>query len=171
MDESEHRVARDAALLDLDAGTIEKLRAAVTAIAEAAVDSIIDEVPGYTGALSGRMGHVIRGAVQLALGNFLKVARSADGATNIAYEGIRCKGRERKLYALGHADRTWSRARNPQWASISDLTINVAQATLYQAYFCPLRSIVRDAEEARKLLKRGGDVRAGGSADMWNQPR
>lgn len=99
------------------------------------------------------------------------VARSAGGATNIAYEGIRCKGRERKLYAMGRADRTWSDARNPQWISISDLAVNLAQATLYSAYFCPQRSVVRDADEARKLLKRGGDPRAGGSADMWNQPR
>ncbi|HEX7535811.1 MAG TPA: PucR family transcriptional regulator, partial [Dermatophilaceae bacterium] len=80
MTEPEHRVARDAALLDMDAGTMERLGAAVTAVADEAVDSIIREVPSYTGALSGRMGHVIRGAVQLALGNFLKVARSADGS-------------------------------------------------------------------------------------------
>src|SRR5674476_1619832 len=80
MTEPEHRVARDAALLDMDAGTMERLGAAVMAVADEAVDSIIREVPSYTGALSGRMGHVIRGAVQLALGNFLKVARSADGS-------------------------------------------------------------------------------------------
>lgn len=99
------------------------------------------------------------------------VARSAVGATNIAYEGIRCKARERKLYAVGRADRTWSAARNPQWISISDLPINLFQATLHDAFFCPARIIVRDTEEARKLLKRGGDPRAGGSVDMWNQPR
>src|SRR5665811_433453 len=80
MDESEHRVAREAALLDLDTRTMDRLGTSVIAVADAAVDSIIREVPSYTGALSGRMGHVIRGAVQLALGNFLKVARSADGS-------------------------------------------------------------------------------------------
>jgi len=94
------------------------------------------------------------------------VARSVGGATNISYEGIRCKGRERKLYAFGRADKTWSAARNPQWASISDLPVNLLQATLHDAFFCPVRTIVRDAEEARKLLKSGGDPRAGGSADM-----
>lgn len=99
------------------------------------------------------------------------VARSVGGATNISYEGIRCKGRERKLYAFGRADKTWSAARNPQWASISDLPVNLLQATLHDAFFCPARTIVRDAEEARKLLKSGGDPRAGGSADMWNRPR
>jgi hypothetical protein len=99
------------------------------------------------------------------------VARSDTGATNIAYEGIRCKGRERKLYAFGRADKTWSLARNPQWSSISDLPVNRVQAMLHDSIFCPARIIVRDIEEARKLLKRGGDPRAGGSVDMWNQPR
>ena len=87
------------------------------------------------------------------------VARSAGGGTNIAYEGIRCKGRERKLYALGRADKTWSAARNPQWNSISDLPVNRLQSALHDAYFCPARIIVRDAEEARMALRRGGHPR------------
>ena len=87
------------------------------------------------------------------------VARSVGGATNIAYEGIRCKGRERKLYAFGRADKTWSAARNPQWALISDLPVNRAQAALHDAFFCPARIIVRDAEEARMALRRGGHPR------------
>jgi hypothetical protein len=90
------------------------------------------------------------------------VARSVGGATNIAYEGIKCKGRERKLYAFGRADKTWSAARNPQWASISDLPVNLLQATLHDAFFCPARIIVRDAEEARRRLRSGVDPRAGG---------
>jgi hypothetical protein len=99
------------------------------------------------------------------------LARSAGGATNISYEGIRCSGRERKLYAFGRADKTWSAARNPQWVSISDLPVNLLQAMLHDVFFCRARTIVRDAEEARKLLKSGVDPRAGGSAEMWNRPR
>lgn len=90
---------------------------------------------------------------------YVLVARSAGGGTNIAYEGIRCKGRERKLYALGRADKTWSAARNPQWASISDLPVNRFQAALHDAYFCPARIIARDTEEARTALRRGGHPR------------
>lgn len=130
MKESEHRVARDAALLDMDAGTMARLGAAVTAIADEAVDSIIREVPSYTGALSGRMGQIIRGAVQLALGNFLKVARSADGSdpstpiaqsTAAAYDLGRGEARSgRSMNALLAAYRIGARVC---WRGLSDVAV------------------------------------------------
>jgi PucR C-terminal helix-turn-helix domain len=139
MTEPEHPVARDAALLDMDAGTMERLGAAVTAVADEAVDSIIREVPSYTGALSGRMGHVIRGAVQLALGNFLKVARSADGSdpstpiaqsTAAAYDLGRGEARSgRSMNALLAAFRIGARVC---WRGLSDVAVeaDVPAATL-----------------------------------------
>jgi PucR C-terminal helix-turn-helix domain len=139
MTEPEHRVARDAALLDMDAGTMERLGAAVTAVADEAVDSIIREVPSYTGALSGRMGHVIRGAVQLALGNFLKVARSEDGSdpstpiaqsTAAAYDLGRGEARSgRSMNALLAAYRIGARVC---WRGLSDVAVeaDVPAATL-----------------------------------------
>ena len=138
MAEPEHPVARDAALLDLDAGTMALLSAAVTVIADEAVDSIIDEVPAYTD-LSGRMGHVIRGAVQLALGNFLKVARSADGSdpsvpiaqsTAAAYDLGRGEARGgRSINALLAAYRIGARVC---WRGLSDVAVaaDVPAATL-----------------------------------------
>jgi len=99
------------------------------------------------------------------------VARSSGGASNVSYEGIRCKDGERRLYALGRSDNTWSEARNSRWVAISDLPVNRVQAVLYATYFCPMRILPRDTGEARKMLERGGDPRASGAADMWNQPR
>jgi len=123
----------------MDAWTMDRLGAAVTAIADRAVDSIIDEVPGYTGALSGRMGHIIRGAVQLALGNFLKVARSADGSdpstpiaqsTAAAYDLGRGEARSgRSMNALLAAYRIGARVC---WRGLSDVAVaaDVPAATL-----------------------------------------
>jgi PucR C-terminal helix-turn-helix domain len=139
MDESEHTVAHAVALLELDPRTMERLSAAVTAIADQAVGSIIDGVPGYAGALSGRMGHVIRGAVQLALGNFLKVARSADGSdpsvpiaqsTAAAYDLGRGEARSgRSMDALLAAYRIGARVC---WRGLSDVAVaaDVPAATL-----------------------------------------
>ena len=87
------------------------------------------------------------------------VARAKGGASNIAYEGLRCKERERRIYAIGRSDRTWSMARNPKWVSVSDLPANLIQATLSDSYFCPARIMVRDAAEARKALVQGAGSR------------
>lgn len=84
-------------------------------------------------------------------------ARSASGAENVSFEGIRCKERERKLYAFGRSDGIWSPARNPQWGPISSLQANRQHAALSDDYFCPARQIVRNAQEARDVLKRGGN--------------
>ena len=46
------------------------------------------------------------------------IARSSSGAMNVSYESIRCETYERRLYALGRADGTWSQARNSRWVPI-----------------------------------------------------
>jgi hypothetical protein len=77
------RVVGQAALLDLDTSVQERLAQAVTAAADEAVETIMVEVPGYAGALTGRLGQNIRGAVQLALTNFLTMA-TRDGGSDPA---------------------------------------------------------------------------------------
>jgi hypothetical protein len=64
------------------------------------------------------------------------VATSAAGAKNISYEGIRCKTLEKKLYATGHADGTWSRARRIEWEPIAENMPNRYHAALAKEYFC-----------------------------------
>ncbi|SES27680.1 PucR C-terminal helix-turn-helix domain-containing protein [Pedococcus cremeus] len=79
------RVVGQASLLDLDEATREALTSAVAAVADEAVETIMVEVPSYTGAFSGKMGQTIRRAVQLALANFLSMAaRGEDPAVPIA---------------------------------------------------------------------------------------
>ena len=64
------------------------------------------------------------------------VADSASGAKNISYEGIRCESYEKKLYAFGHQDGTWSRSRNDQWERIKSNAANRQHAALAQDYLC-----------------------------------
>jgi hypothetical protein len=95
------------------------------------------------------------------------VARSSAGAVNIEYEGIRCKGRERRLYAVGRADKTWSVVRNSRWTSIGGLPAGRIQAILHDTYFCPGGRMVRDVAEAKKVLRRGGNPSSSDSSDFW----
>ena len=84
------------------------------------------------------------------------VARSPFGGENISFEGIRCRTRERKIYAIGHgADRSWSPSRTSDWIDFRVARINTYHEALASQYFCQDRSTVPDSSRAIYLLKRG----------------
>ena len=68
---------RGAADIELDAEVTATLRGLLPAVAEKTVSAVTVEVPGYTGALSGQMGENIQGAVEMALGGFLRLAEQS----------------------------------------------------------------------------------------------
>lgn len=84
------------------------------------------------------------------------VARSAGGAFNVSFEGMRCKTLERKLYAFGRPEGTWSQARKSDWSTIRRLQVNPVHAVLAEDYFCPKRELVKSAAEAVRAVKLGG---------------
>jgi hypothetical protein len=64
------------------------------------------------------------------------VATSSAGASNISYEGIRCETAEKKLYAFGQADGSWTRSKRGNWDQITSIGANRQHAALVQDYFC-----------------------------------
>lgn len=89
------------------------------------------------------------------------VVLSPEGGRNVSFEGMRCETKERRMYASGRADGSWSRSRGNQWSRILDAAANRHYATLFLEYFCFGGVIVRNIGEARDALKRGG------YAGMW----
>lgn len=83
---------------------------------------------------------------------YVAVVVSASGVRNISYEGMRCATAERRLYAFGRADRTWSKARNNQWLKIRGGSNNHI-VELYTGYFCKTGYMVSSADEARRALR------------------
>lgn len=83
------------------------------------------------------------------------VIKTAGGASNVSFEGIRCESREQKYYAIGRSDRTWARARNPQWRYIEFQSINAQHITLYGEYLCRRKIMVESAEQIIRDLRRG----------------
>lgn len=83
------------------------------------------------------------------------VIKSAGGATNVSFEGIRCVSREQKYYAIGRADKTWVRARNPQWRPIARHQVNAHHITLYDDYMCRGKIMMETAEKVVEALRRG----------------
>ncbi|WP_049656942.1 CdaR family transcriptional regulator [Kitasatospora sp. MY 5-36] len=97
----------------LDGTTVTALRSALAATADEVVRAIIDEVPPYANALSGRMGATIRRAVRTALGHYLDLAggnATAGDAGDAAYELGRGEVRDgRSMDALLSAYRVGAR--------------------------------------------------------------
>jgi hypothetical protein len=95
-----------------------------------------------------------------AIVRFTVVVRGDGSASNVSYEAIRCKTRERKVYAYGRADGTWSAVRAPQWITIYGLNTDGYRSVLYENYFCPSRQIIASAREGVEALRRAGHPRA-----------
>ncbi|HUQ55793.1 helix-turn-helix domain-containing protein [Lentzea sp.] len=99
--------------LALDEKTVTALRSVLRTTADEVVQAIIDEVPSYKNALSGRMGGTIRRAVRTALGHYLDLAGGAatgGDASEAAYDLGRGEVRDgRSMDALLSAYRVGAR--------------------------------------------------------------
>ncbi len=81
---------------------------------------------------------------------------SSAGAQTISYEGMRCLTTERRMYAFGRADKTWSPAHNKQWVKVSGSSNN-PHVELFFNYFCAHSApTIQSADEARRVLRTGG---------------
>ncbi len=85
---------------------------------------------------------------------------SPSGVQNISFEGMRCATGERRVYAMGRADGTWSKARSDRWQTIAENTLNRHHAALFSDYFCAIGVSLRDADDARRALRYGGQPAA-----------
>ena len=85
---------------------------------------------------------------------YVMVVLTPAGARNVTYEGMRCETKERRIYASGRRDGTWSMARNGDWSRIREGTVGRQYAALFLDYFCPVGSIVRSVAEAAEAFRR-----------------
>lgn len=82
------------------------------------------------------------------------VIEAAGGAKNVSFEGMRCATGERRLYAYGQPDGSWSKARNTGWEGIKFRSLLSYHKALYEDHFCPDGINVRNANEAVSSLRR-----------------
>lgn len=86
---------------------------------------------------------------------YVMVARSSSDALNISYQGLRCASLEKKLYAFGRPDGSWSRSRNDAWEPISSNAANRRHAALAQDYFCSGSTVAGKASDIVRRMKSG----------------
>lgn len=82
------------------------------------------------------------------------VVESRLGARTVSFEGLRCETAERRIYAFGRPEGTWSRARESRWEPIKLRSALSYHKPLYEAFFCPDDIRVKDGAEAVRNLKR-----------------
>ncbi|HRE17379.1 MAG TPA: CNP1-like family protein [Rhodocyclaceae bacterium] len=83
---------------------------------------------------------------------------TSGGAKNISFEGMRCRTRERRVYAFGRSDGTWSKSRSNQWDMVRQMDVNRHHAALFLDHFCPGGVIVGRVEEAQRSLRQAAGM-------------
>ena len=92
------------------------------------------------------------------------IAKSSEGVLNVSYEGMRCRDRRYRVYAVGQSDHTWAEVRKSRWEPIRTKSRSAQRAALYSDYFCTSTGNIVSAEEGVRALKSGGNPRAKATA-------
>lgn len=131
--------------LDLDPAVALALRDRLPEVAAETVAAVTVEVPSYAGALAGDLGSTITGAVQIALGGFLKLATRSAGtdpgtplapALDAAYDLGRGEARSgRSMDALLAAYRVGARVA---WREMSTVAAEAGMPARTVAQFAEL---------------------------------
>lgn len=82
------------------------------------------------------------------------VVEAAGGARNVSFEGLRCESGEQRMYAYGHPEGTWSKARDANWEHIKFRSLLSYRKALFEDIFCPDGIRVKDGAEAVRNLRR-----------------
>lgn len=82
------------------------------------------------------------------------MARSASGAENVSYEGMRCKSGTYKVYAFGQRDGNW-RERQSEWKNLDAYKAQRVHISLRREFFCPHDEPIHSVEEGLKALRLG----------------
>lgn len=159
----------------LDPQVADALRSQLAEVADRVVLAIIEEVPSYEGALSGRMGEVIRNAVQLALGGFLTLATRRVGsvpkapAIEGAYQLGRGEARSgRTVEALLAAYRVGART---SWRDMADAAVAAGIATEQLARFAELVFAYIDELSAASVAGHTYELESSGRVRQRNLER
>lgn len=151
--------------LALDDRVIAALRAVLPSMAERTVTAVTVEVPPYADAFSGRMGQNIENAVQMALGEFLRLATRAEDSEpgqplSTALDGAYALGRGearsgRSIDALLSAYRVGARVA---WRELSAAAVEAGLPAATIARFAELVFAFIDELSASSVSGHGDEV-------------
>ncbi len=85
---------------------------------------------------------------------YVLVVLTPGGARNVSFEGMRCETRERRIYASGRQDGSWSKVRRVEWLPVREAGVNRHHAALFLDYLCPGGIMAASLGDIRSALKR-----------------
>jgi len=112
----------------------------------------------YAGAATPHSYFIDRASVSVGddgVVRYTLMIKTSGGATNVSFEGIRCEGREIKIYAFGRPNGEWSRARDSRWKRIEAQEVNDYHRLLHGDYFCPSKRQAAPLPQIFHTLKYG----------------
>lgn len=90
---------------------------------------------------------------------YVMVARSASGALNAAYEGIRCESDEVKVYARHYPDSGWKPVANPVWQQLQAGAAQRHALAIARNGVCGMDGRKRSVAELLRDLRTGTGTR------------
>ena len=78
------------------------------------------------------------------------------GAKNVSFEGLRCDVMQKRLYAFGREDGSWSRSRREEWEPIRVNSPNRQHVTLASDFLCDGRTIAGTAAKMLQKIRQNG---------------
>ena len=85
---------------------------------------------------------------------YTMVAKSKSGASNVSYEGLLCETRQKRLFAFGRKDGTWSESQRTEWESISNSGVNRQHSSLAWDFVCDFDRISGSIDKILHRIRR-----------------
>lgn len=89
---------------------------------------------------------------------YTMVSVGSGGARNVSFEGMHCAQLQKRVYAFGRADGSWSRSRRESWDPIIGGGPNKAHAVLVNEFFCRDKTVAGTAEQMVARIRREGGL-------------
>lgn len=87
------------------------------------------------------------------------VSISQSGAKNVSYEGLRCDSKQKRLFAFGRADGSWSNSRRNEWDSFSNDGVNKQHSSLAWDFACDGGSLAGTVENIVQRIRHNQSLR------------
>lgn len=85
---------------------------------------------------------------------YTMVGKSRSGASNVSYEGLLCETKQKRLFAFGRKDGSWSESRRTDWESISNNGVNRQHSTLAWDFVCDYDRISGSIDKILHRIRR-----------------